>query len=282
MILRTGYSPTRRAFTLIELLVVIAIIAILAAILFPVFSQAREKARQTSCLSNEKQVGIAILQYLQDHDDTYMAADHDATEPYTWFEPLQPYLKSRDVFRCPSLDKSDETALPATSPLLVNNGNEYTAYVINGLFSHATEEAKFKFPAEQIIVAEREKNIDAFDYHAWEEEHSEPNPQVETRSHHQRLLGPNSPEDPDRGGAPAPETAAAWLPSPPRRCRRTAQRSTPAELDALFPTAPPEKPRDRAAPQAARAIFRRLQLQRDGVGDDRRAVPLLGRCTRVG
>ncbi len=178
MICQTRISPAKRAFTLIELLVVIAIIAILAAILFPVFGQAREKARQTSCLSNEKQVGLAILQYLQDHDDTYMSADHDATEPYTWFEPLQPYLKSRDVFRCPSLDKDDETALPPTSPLLVDNGREYTAYVINGLFSHAIEEAKFKFPAEQIVVAEREKNIDAFDYHAWEEEHTAPGPQA--------------------------------------------------------------------------------------------------------
>ncbi|MBC8137585.1 MAG: DUF1559 domain-containing protein, partial [Fibrella sp.] len=185
MIRLTEYSSTKRAFTLIELLVVIAIIAILAAILFPVFAQSREKARQTSCLSNEKQVGIAILQYLQDHDDTYMAADHESTSPYTWFDPLQPYLKNRDVFKCPSLDINDETGLPATSPLLANNGKEYTAYVINGLFSHATEEAKFKTPAEQIIVAEREKNIDAFDYHAWEEEHSEPTPQAEDPEEHE-------------------------------------------------------------------------------------------------
>ncbi|MBC8137084.1 MAG: DUF1559 domain-containing protein [Fibrella sp.] len=177
MIRQTGSTPAKRAFTLIELLVVIAIIAILAAILFPVFAQSREKARQTSCLSNEKQMGLAIMQYLQDHDDTYMAADHDATSPYTWFEPLQPYLKSRDVFRCPSLDKNDETGLPVDSPLLASNGKEYTAYIINGLFSHATEEAKFKIPSEQVLVAEREKNINAFDYHAWEEEHASPVPQ---------------------------------------------------------------------------------------------------------
>jgi prepilin-type N-terminal cleavage/methylation domain-containing protein len=61
----------QRGFTLIELLVVIAIIAILAAILFPVFAQAREKARQTSCLSNEKQLGTAISMYVQDYDETY-------------------------------------------------------------------------------------------------------------------------------------------------------------------------------------------------------------------
>ncbi|WP_395145752.1 prepilin-type N-terminal cleavage/methylation domain-containing protein, partial [Armatimonas sp.] len=64
----------KRAFTLIELLVVIAIIAILAAILFPVFAQAREKARQTSCLSNQKQIGLGVMQYVQDYDETYPTA----------------------------------------------------------------------------------------------------------------------------------------------------------------------------------------------------------------
>jgi len=67
-------TRSRSGFTLIELLVVIAIIAILAAILFPVFAQAREKARQASCESNEKQIGLAITQYVQDYDETYMPA----------------------------------------------------------------------------------------------------------------------------------------------------------------------------------------------------------------
>jgi len=67
----TGGVRNRSAFTLIELIVVIAIIAILAAILFPVFAQAREKARQTSCLSNERQLGLAVIQYVQDYDQTY-------------------------------------------------------------------------------------------------------------------------------------------------------------------------------------------------------------------
>src|SRR5476651_129734 len=72
----------KRGFTLIELLVVIAIIAVLAAILFPVFAQAREKARQTSCLSNEKQLGLAVMQYVQDYDE--MTPTGAAIYHYTW------------------------------------------------------------------------------------------------------------------------------------------------------------------------------------------------------
>ena len=95
--------PTRRgAFTLIELLVVIAIIAILAAILFPVFAKAREKARQTSCLSNEKQIGLAILQYVQDSDEMMPLRDNLYLPWNSWRVNIQPYVKSVDVFKCPS------------------------------------------------------------------------------------------------------------------------------------------------------------------------------------
>jgi prepilin-type N-terminal cleavage/methylation domain-containing protein/prepilin-type processing-associated H-X9-DG protein len=90
----------RRGFTLIELLVVIAIIAILAAILFPVFAQAREKARQASCQSNEKQMGLAILQYTQDNDEMYPQGT-DALWQNSWPLTVQPYVKSYGVFRCP-------------------------------------------------------------------------------------------------------------------------------------------------------------------------------------
>jgi prepilin-type N-terminal cleavage/methylation domain-containing protein/prepilin-type processing-associated H-X9-DG protein len=91
------------AFTLIELLVVIAIIAILAAILFPVFAQAREKARQTACLSNSKQIGIALMMYAQDYDEVYPIGAHNNTNPGTrWSSLIQPYSKNRDVFVCPS------------------------------------------------------------------------------------------------------------------------------------------------------------------------------------
>lgn len=86
-----------RGFTLIELLVVIAIIAILAAILFPVFAQAREKARQVSCLSNEKQIGLAILAYAQDYDETYPQGsymDPTGASPTPWMHTVDPYVKS--------------------------------------------------------------------------------------------------------------------------------------------------------------------------------------------
>jgi len=94
----------RRAFTLIELLVVIAIIAILAAILFPVFAKAREKARQSSCQSNCKQIGIAAMQYVQDYDERYPMWGWQAASANTrfWGNLVQPYLKSIQVFVCPS------------------------------------------------------------------------------------------------------------------------------------------------------------------------------------
>jgi prepilin-type N-terminal cleavage/methylation domain-containing protein/prepilin-type processing-associated H-X9-DG protein len=95
----------RKGFTLIELLVVIAIIAILAAILFPVFARAREKARQSSCLSNTKQIMLAMLQYTQDYDETYPYAqawgpNDDRTY---WTEALQPYIKNTQILQCPSM-----------------------------------------------------------------------------------------------------------------------------------------------------------------------------------
>src|SRR5580658_6390406 len=98
----------RCGFTLIELLVVIAIIAILAAILFPVFAKAREKARQISCASNEKQIGLGILQYVQDSDEMLppgnggSTSDDGGAPNGSWAQRCTPYIKSIGIFKCPS------------------------------------------------------------------------------------------------------------------------------------------------------------------------------------
>jgi prepilin-type N-terminal cleavage/methylation domain-containing protein/prepilin-type processing-associated H-X9-DG protein len=105
----------RKAFTLIELLVVIAIIAILAAILFPVFAQAREKARQISCASNLRQLGLAINMYVQDYDEKFPfggwmppgeGGGGDGTNE--WQNTVFPYVKNKQLYRCPSMSDLDE------------------------------------------------------------------------------------------------------------------------------------------------------------------------------
>ena len=129
------HHPTmnRRAFTLIELLVVIAIIAILAAILFPVFGRARENARRSSCQSNLKQIGLGVLQYVQDYDEKYptsnnmagAGANYATNGNSNWIAATQPYIKSWQVFLCPSV--SAGAGLPAP------NLNSNTNYLYNGV-----------------------------------------------------------------------------------------------------------------------------------------------------
>ncbi len=145
----------RRAFTLIELLVVIAIIAILAAILFPVFAQAKLAAKKTQDLSNIKQVGTAIQLYAGDYDDRSMVKDEDAG--YDWFEPLYPYIKNRQIFRSPALK-----APSATEP--------ETDYLINGIFAHSASMTQFSDMSSQIIVAIRTQETEDTDYHPWPED----------------------------------------------------------------------------------------------------------------
>ena len=138
MNLTSHTKNARAAFTLIELLVVIAIIAILAAILFPVFARARENARRSSCQSNEKQIGLGILQYAQDYDERYPPGlstgsyvnPDGTTGTYklgtAWAGEIQAYIKSSQVFICPS----DRTMPPAAA-----NGAPLVSYGYNCVIS---------------------------------------------------------------------------------------------------------------------------------------------------
>ena len=164
----------RRAFTLIELLVVIAIIAILAAILFPVFAKAREKARQTACLSNTRQLGTGFAMYVQDYDEwsppdrpsNAVAAGKrrcdGAIQNGTWRTAIQPYMKNWQLWFCPSNTCTGGDPEERRIPALPANQQPYNAYTnfhyhYNGSVFCGDPPKKlseFLMPATQIIIEE--------------------------------------------------------------------------------------------------------------------------------
>jgi len=144
----------RKAFTLIELLVVIAIVAILSALLFPVFAQAKQAAKKTADLSNMKQLSTAMHMYAGDNDDFTMVKNEE--EGYDWYPSLYPYVKNQQVFKTPAYNSS-----PLDYP---------TDYLVNGLFAHGLSLSGFSNPSNQINLVLRDKTVEDTDYHPWPED----------------------------------------------------------------------------------------------------------------
>ncbi|HSI21253.1 MAG TPA: prepilin-type N-terminal cleavage/methylation domain-containing protein [Verrucomicrobiae bacterium] len=169
---------TSWAFTLIELLVVIAIIAILAAILFPVFAQAKAAAKKTSCLSNARQVGIGFMLYAQDADD-YFPLKNFPTDSSSWTGTTQPYIKSKSILMCPS-DDSANWKTPLASPGFGKDGLRRSSYFSNAWLSGDGPYPSYTSvgsPASVIYLAESAKDItrDHFAPFNWIQE-TPPNP----------------------------------------------------------------------------------------------------------
>lgn len=158
-------GQSRAGFTLIELLVVIAIIAILAAILFPVFAQAREKARAIACVSNEKQLGLGILQYEQDYDEQYPAGLNGYGGGAGWAGQIYPYVKSVKVYQCPD-DSSVNAGTGAASSYAINsNSTQISPACVAANYAgccnmpgQGLKDAQFVAPASTVLLFETSNN----------------------------------------------------------------------------------------------------------------------------
>jgi prepilin-type N-terminal cleavage/methylation domain-containing protein len=159
----TRRRPARAGFTLIELLVVIAIIAILAAILFPVFARAREQARKSVCLSNMKQIGLALGMYMQDYDQVFPPGGLKSWEVTKKTDrnllalQLQPYTKNTQLFHCPS-----DTGWSTFKPTLFDSfGSSYTDALRNvwgGVDLQFKSEAAISSPSDRPLLWDMNEN----------------------------------------------------------------------------------------------------------------------------
>jgi len=140
----------KRGFTLIELLVVIAIIAILAAILFPVFQKVRENARRTSCLSNEKQLGLAIIQYNNDNDETMPPGRTNYGAAKGWACQVYTYVKSTAAFQCPD----DSSHAPRATSYGLNSNFNSASYPGGVLTQTLVSLSRFNSPAKTVVLFE--------------------------------------------------------------------------------------------------------------------------------
>jgi prepilin-type N-terminal cleavage/methylation domain-containing protein/prepilin-type processing-associated H-X9-DG protein len=192
-------NDSRRGFTLIELLVVIAIIAILAAILFPVFAAAREKARSISCLSNMRQIGTALMMYVQDYDEMYPQEHPSCPNPAVGtssssppgdfdgsdegadygspFEKIMPYVSrgnsantaslTQKVFVCPDDSDPHGTTIPNCAHNPATPWPGVTSYLVNAYFLFGLSEAAVTVPANTIYVTERNPAFCDVHLHPW-------------------------------------------------------------------------------------------------------------------
>jgi len=160
-------------FTLIELLVVIAIIAILAAILFPVFAQAREKARAITCISNEKQLSLGFMQYVQDYDENYPMGQYQFGPDgpkLGWADFIRPYTKNGDtytdqwgvhanggggIFSCPSFPSKQAYQVSPSYDIAVDGANSWTDWKLS---APVTSLAQIEQPADKIFLVEKGQN----------------------------------------------------------------------------------------------------------------------------
>jgi len=165
-------SSLRRGFTLIELLVVIAIITLLAAILFPAFQRMREKAHETTCLSNLKQIGMACTEYWQDNDETMMPAGGPGvpTTP-SWRQVIYPYVKNTQAFLCPDRPDKNENADAAITTAAGTYPAMPTSYTMTGFIvqgSTGMAISGFLDPSTRIMINESPLPKATWGYPSWD------------------------------------------------------------------------------------------------------------------